>query len=458
LEPARSGRLQTTVRLTATDRRIVRLAIPALGSLAVEPLYVLVDTAIVGRLGTAQLGGLALAASVLSLVTAGCNFLTYGTTERVARRRGAGDATAAAEVGVQAVWLSALVAAVVVPVIVLGATTLGRLLGGEGDVLDFGVTYLRISAAGVPFVVLALAAQGVLRGVLDYRTPLVILLFSNLLNVALEVWFVYGLDLGVPGSAWSTVIAQLVAGVAFALAIRPYLSGAAERRPSWTGMSPLLTAGRHLLLRVGSMLAVLTGATAIAARVDEPTLAAHQIAASLFFFLALALDALAIPAQTLVADELGRGSTTGAGIVSARTARLSLYAGLGLALLVAAAAPLLPHAFTGDAAVIDRATDALWWLAALLVPGAIAFAYDGVLIGAADYRFLGLAALGYLLAIAPFGLAVLGLDLGIAGIWAALTLWMAMRAIVNHKRSTHVLAAPTSLAFLPSDRPLEGPI
>ncbi len=452
MEPAPSGRLQTTVRLTATDRRIVRLAIPALGSLAVEPLYVLVDTAIVGRLGTAQLGGLALAASVLSLVTAGCNFLTYGTTERVARRRGAGDAAAAAEVGVQAVWLSALVAAVVVPVIVLGATALGRLLGGDGDVLDFGVTYLRISAAGVPFVVLALAAQGVLRGVLDYRTPLVILFFSNLLNVVLEVWFVYGLDLGVPGSAWSTVIAQLLAGVAFALAIRPYLSGAAERRPSWTGMSPLLTAGRHLLLRVGSMLAVLTGATAIAARVDEPTLAAHQIAASLFFFLALALDALAIPAQTLVADELGRGSTTGAGIVSARTARLSLYAGLGLALLVAVAAPLLPHAFTGDAAVIDRATDALWWLAVLLVPGAIAFAYDGVLIGAADYRFLGLAALGYLLAITPFGLAVLGLDLGIAGIWAALTLWMVMRAIVNHKRSTRLLAPPP--AFLQLKRSL----
>jgi putative MATE family efflux protein len=452
LEPARSGRLQTTVRLTATDRRIVRLAIPALGSLAVEPLYVLVDTAIVGRLGTAQLGGLALAASVLALVTAGCNFLTYGTTERVARRRGAGDDAAAAEVGVQAVWLSTLVAAVVVPLIVLGAPVFGRLLGGEGDVLDFGVTYLRISAAGVPFVVFALAAQGVLRGVLDYRTPLVVLFFSNLLNTVLEIVFVYGLDLGVPGSAWSTVIAQVLAGAAFAFAIRPYLVGAAQRRPSWIGMSPLLTAGRHLLLRVGSMLAVFTGATAIAARIDEPTLAAHQIAASLFFFLALALDALAIPAQTLVADELGRGSTTDAGIVSTRTARLSVFAGVGLALLVAVAAPLLPHAFTGDAAVIARATDALWWLAVLLVPGAIAFAYDGVLIGAADYRFLGVAALGYLLAITPFGLAVLGFDLGIAGIWASLTLWMVMRAIVNHKRSTRLLAPPPT--FLQSDRVL----
>jgi putative MATE family efflux protein len=439
LEPARSGRSQTTVRLTATDRRIVRLAIPALGSLAVEPLYVLVDTAIVGRLGTAQLGGLALAASVLSLVTAGCNFLTYGTTERVARRLGSGRIDAAADVGVQAVWLSAFVGLVLAPLIVVGATLFGRVLGGEGDVLDFAVTYLRISAAGIPFVVFVLAAQGVLRGVADYRTPLVILFASNFVNTVLEVWFVFGLDLGVPGSAWSTVIAQVGAGAAFAFAIRRQLARAGNRRPSWAGMAPLLTAGRHLLLRVGSMLAVFIGATAIAARVDEPTLAAHQIAASLFFLLALALDALAIPAQTLVADELGRGSTAGAAELSRRTARLSLFVGGGLAVLVAAVAPLLPHVFTSDGAVASRATGALWWLAILLVPGALAFAYDGVLIGAADYRFLGLAALAYLIAITPVGLAVLGLDLGIAGIWAGLTLWMILRAVVNHRRAASLL-------------------
>src|SRR5262245_53765018 len=415
--------------LTTTDRRIVRLAIPALGSLAVEPLYVLVDTAIVGRLGTAQLGGLALAATVLSLVTAGCNFLTYGTTERVARRRGAGDPRAAAEVGVQAVWLSVIVGTALVPLIVFGAPLLGDLLGGDGDVLDFGITYLRISAAGVPFIVFALAAQGVLRGVPVYHNPLVILFSANAVNVVLELWFVYGLDLGVPGSAWSTVIVQVGAAVAFAVTIRRYLAGAPSRRPDWAGMAPLLAAGRHLLLRVGSMLAVFIGATAIAARSDAATLAAHQIAASLFFLLALVLDALAIPAQTLVADELGRGSNAGAAALSHRTARLSVFAGIGLAALVAVAAPLLPHAFTGDAAVVSRATDALWWLAVLLIPGAIAFAYDGVLIGSADYRFLGLAALAYLIIITPVGLAVLGLDLGIAGIWAALTLWMVIRAV-----------------------------
>ena len=161
--------------MNRTDRRIIALAIPALGSLAVEPLYVLVDTAIVGRLGTAQLGGLAIAATVLGLVVAGCNFLTYGTTERVARRLGAGRPADAADVAVQTMWLSTLVGVVIAPLVFLAAPLLAGWLGASGDVFDFGVTYLRITAVGVPFVVFALGAQGVQRGAADYRTPLVIL-------------------------------------------------------------------------------------------------------------------------------------------------------------------------------------------------------------------------------------------------------------------------------------------
>ena len=154
-----------------------------------------------------------------------------------------------------------------------------------------------------------------------------------------------------------------------------------------------MTAGRHLLLRVGSMLAVTSGATAIAARTDEPTLAAHQIGAGLLLFLALGLDALAIPAQTLVAEELGQGAAASAAEISRRCVRLSLIVGAVLTVVLAALAPVLPHAFTDDPAVISRTTAVVLWLAAMLVPAAVAFAYDGVLIGAADYRFLGLAAL-----------------------------------------------------------------
>jgi MATE family, multidrug efflux pump len=429
--------------LNATDRRIVALALPALGSLAAEPLYVLVDTAIVGRLGTAQLGGVALAATVLSLVVAACNFLTYGATERVARRLGAGRPDEAADVGVQTMWLALIVGVVVTPVVELSASVVGRWLGGSGEVLDFAVAYLRIGALGLPFVLITLGAQGVQRGASDYYTPLVILLTANAANAVLEVVFVYGFDWGVPGSAWSTVIVQIVAGVTFAVAVRRHLRAARHRRPSRAGMAPLMTAGRHLLLRVGSMLAVTIAMTAIAARTDDATLAAHQIGASVFIFLALGLDALAIPAQTLVAEELGRehghGSTTAAADLSRRCVRLSTIAGGILAVLLAVLSPVLPHAFSADPAVVARATAVLLWLALAIVPGAIAFAYDGVLIGAGDYRFLGVAALAYLVAVSPLGVLTLVAGLGVAGIWGTYTLWMALRAVCNHLRTQRIL-------------------
>lgn len=399
----------------------------------------MVDTAVVGRLGTNQLAGLAVAITILALVVAGSNFLTYGTTERVASRLGAGDEAAAADVGVQAVWLSLMVAAVAVPALIVGARPLASLLGADGEVLAVAVQYLRISALGVPFVLLALAVQGVQRGASDYRTPLVILLASNVANLVIELVLVFGFDMGVAGAAWSTVIAQAGAGTAFLLVVRRRLVQARKRRPDCTEMAPLLTAGRHLLLRVGSMLVVFTGATAVAARVDEATLAAHQVAMSMFLFLALVLDALAIPAQTLVAEDLGQGGRESA-LIARRVVVLSLIAATAISAVLALLSPVIPFAFTNDDAVASRATAALLFLAALLLPGAVAFADDGVLIGAGDYRFLGRAALGYLVAIVPIGVAVLAVpSLGIAGIWIGLTAWMLLRSIVNTRRVRSLL-------------------
>jgi putative MATE family efflux protein len=426
--------------IAPTDRRILRLAVPALGALAVEPLYVLVDTAIVGRLGTDQLAGLALAAVVLSFVVAGSNFLTYGTTERVARRHGAGDRRGAAEVGVQALWLSGFVGVAAVALLVAATQPIAEALGGSGPVLQYAVEYLRISAVGVPFVLFALAAQGILRGLVDYRTPLVILLAANAANVVIEMVLVFGLGTGIAGSAWSTVVSQAGAAAAFVFVVRGHLAPARHRRPDRAGLAPLITAGRHLLVRVGAMLAVFAGATAIAARIDPPTLAAHQVVMSLFMFVALSLDALAVPAQTLVAGELGAGAPTSAADVARRVVVLSVVTGVGLGAVLALAAPVLPRLFTADPAVAGHATTALFWLAALLVPAAVAFAHDGILIGAGDYRFLGVASAAYLTAMVPVGIVLLRYEqLGIAGIWAGLLVWVVLRATVNHLRTRYVV-------------------
>ncbi len=428
-------------RLSSIDRRILALALPALGSLAVEPVYILVDTAIVGRLGTDQLAGLAIAATVLSFVFAGANFLTYGTTERVARRLGAGDDAAAANVGVQAMWLSLMFGLPAAPLLFVGARPIARLFGATGDVLEHAETYLSLSAIGVPFFLVTLASQGVLRGASNYTTPLWVLLGANVANLLIELVFVFVLDMGVAGSALSTVIAQVGAGLVFLAILRPQLARATVRAPSLDGMRPLMSAGKYLLLRVGSMLAVFGGSTAIAARIDKPTLAAHQIVNSMLIFLALVLDALAVPAQTIVAEELGKDDVATAAHVAKRSARLSLWTGVGLAAVLAALAPIVPHLFSDDGAVIDRATGALWLLSLIVLPAAIAFAHDGVLIGAGDYRFLGRAAFAYLAAVAPIAVLILIVpSLGIAGIWGGLLVWMTLRAFVNDRRTATVLA------------------
>lgn len=427
------------MRLSDIDRRIVSLAIPAFGALAAEPLYRLVDTAIVGRLGTPQLGGVAVAVAVLSIVIAGSNFLAYGTTERVARRVGADDDRGAAETGVQALWIAGVIGLVAAPLLAVFASPLCRILGADDDVLGFAVAYLRISAIGVPFVIVGLASQGVQRGRSDYRTALVVLVAANVLNAVIEPILVFGFDLGVEGAAWSTVIAQVLAGTALAWRTVRHLVGARTTRPDATEIRALLAAGRHLLLRVGAMLVVFSGSTAVAARIDDPTLAAHQIAMTMFLFLALSLDALAVPSQTLVAEELGRGGS-GATEVAGRVLRLSMIVGFALATVVAATSPLVARLFTDDPAVVDRAVPALVLLGAVLVPGAIAFATDGSLIGAGDYRFLGRAALIYLVAVIPLAVLTLAVpELGIVGVWTALLVWMTLRAIVNRRRSRTVL-------------------
>ena len=201
------------------DREIVSLALPALGALAAEPLYLLVDTAIVGHLGRHQLAALGIAFTILGGTFAIFNFLQYGTTAQVARAGGAGEEETARRLGAQAVWLSIAFGVAVSALLAALAPQLVSLMGGDGQTADYAVTYLRIAAVGFPAAFLALGAQGYLRGVADLRTPLVILIAGNVANVVLELLFVYGFDWGIAGSAWGTAIAQLGMGAAFVVVV-----------------------------------------------------------------------------------------------------------------------------------------------------------------------------------------------------------------------------------------------
>ena len=414
------------------DRRIVRLAIPALGTLAIEPLYVLVDTAIVGRIGTDALGGLGIAATVLLVVSVVIGFMEYGITPDIAFAHGEGDARKARMAATDAMWLTMFLGLPVALTVGLLARPLASALGGTGGVLDAATIYLRASAFGLPFVMVAYVGHGVMRGINDLRRPLMIVFVANVVNLVLEIVAVWVLDWGIAGSAWSTVVVQMFAAVAFIAVLRPHLG---RVRPAWARMKPLLVTGLHLGLRGIAMIAVWVTITAVAARVDTPTLAANQIAAQLFMFLALGLDALAIPAQSLVAGAQGAGDTDEAMAIGWATNRMSLWAAAGLAAALAATCVVLPHLFTSDRAVISRATAALLILAVMQFPGAVAFALDGALIGAEDERYLGRAAVVNLVAFAPLAIATLVWPrLGIIGLWGAQLTWMVMRAVVNARR------------------------
>jgi MATE family, multidrug efflux pump len=434
------------LRIDERDRRILALAVPALFTLAVEPLYVLVDTAIVGHLGTTPLGGLALSATVLNTMIYLCNFLSFGVTTRVAFETGRGDQRAAARVGVQALWLAAGLGAVLVAVTLLFGHALASALGGNAHVVDAATTYLRISAIGVPAVLVAVAGQGFLRGVADTRTPFAVVLVSNVLNVVLEVAFVYMFHLGIAGSAWGTVIAQLLAAAWFLVLLsRRIIATGATRRPVGAELRTLLGIGRHVVIRTAALLSAFALAASAAAHVGTAALAGHQIAYQMFLLLALTVDALAVAAQALVGSARGAGDDVEHAATSNRLIRLGVIVGAFLTVVVIATSPLVPHLFTGDSRVVHDATIALIGLGLLQVPGAVTFVLDGVLMGASDFGFVKWVTVGALVVYLPFALAVLHWHrLGIVTIWAGLVVWVTARAALNLWRFRSTTAPVTS--------------
>src|SRR4051794_24176114 len=337
------------------DKQIFLLALPALGALAAEPLYVLVDTAIVGHLGTTQLAALAIAATVLSSAFTVFNFLTYGTTAQVARLHGARDETEAAVVGAQAQWLAVLVGCVLLVLALALAVPVTRLMGGNGAVEDGAVRYLRIAALGAPLFMLAAAGQGYLRGMGDLRTPLLILVAAHTANALLEVLFVYGFGWGLEGSAWGTVIAQVGMAAAF---LRVQLR-AGFAPPDWARMRRLARVGGEIAVRTTALLGVFLVCSGVLARVGAASLGAHQIGYQLFLFIALVLDAIAIAGQVLVGRMLGAGDAAGARAAARRMIGWSVVAGAVFTLLLGALHGVLPHLFTDDDRVVERA-GAMW--------------------------------------------------------------------------------------------------
>jgi putative MATE family efflux protein len=418
-------------RRSPYDAEIWRLALPAFGALAAEPLYVLVDTAIVGQLGTRPLAGLAVAGSVLTAAFALCNFLAYSTTSAVARRLGAGDRRAAAALGVDSAWLAGALGLAMAIVGLVASAWIVDAMGASAGVQPYALEYLRISLVGAPFMLLMLAGAGYLRGVQDTRTTLVIAVAANVVNLLLELLFVYGFEWGIAGSAWGTVLAQIAAGLAYLTLIRR--SARTERaslRPTREGVRHTAVVGGPLMVRTASLLTVFLATTALAARISDDAVAAHQIAFQVFLLLALSLDALAIAAQAMIGRSLGADDAVQARAAARRMIELGLVVGVGFGVVLAVVRPWLVPLFTDDPGV-QHLADQLLLVVALLQPlSSYIFVLDGVLIGAGDQRYLAAAMLVATLAVwAPAALAVAAAGGGIVALWGALSLWFVARAL-----------------------------
>lgn len=425
------------MRWRAEDREIVRLAVPAFLALVAEPLYLLADAAIVGHLGTPQLAGLGVAGAILQTAVGLCVFLAYGTTASVARRVGAGDLRAAIAQGIDGLWLAVLIGGLTTVAGVVTTPWLVRAFGASDEVAGYATTYLRIAFLGTVPLLLMLAATGVLRGLQDTRTPLVAAVLGNAVNVVLNLALVYGVGpvpaLGLAGSALGSVLAQvLTAALLVGVVLRAARREGADLRPDLPGIRAAGTTAVPLLIRTLTLRAALLVTTYAAARIGTDDLAAHQLALTIWTFLAFALDAIAIAAQAITGKALGAGDVGATRRATNRMIQWGLASGVVTGLGLAALSPVLGPLFTGDERVHELLVPVLL-LAALAQPVAgVVFVLDGVLIGAGDGRYLAWAGLLVLVVYLP--LALLAGSLG--WLWAAFAFgFMLARAAVLLNRA-----------------------
>ena len=399
------------------DREILRLAVPTLAALVAEPLFLLVDTALVGHLGGTELAGLGIASVVLQTAVGVLVFLAYATTPAVARLLGAGDEPGALRAGIDGLWLALAVGAVL---LVAGLTLGGpvvELFGAPAGVATSATTYLLISVWGLPAMLLVLAGTGLMRGLQNTRTPLVIVGVGFAANAVLNAVFIYGLGWGIAGSALGTVLAQWGMALWFVAAIVRRSRGI-SLVPRFAGISVVAASGSWLLLRTLALRVAMLATVFVGSLLGVTELASLQVALAVYSLIAFVLDALAIAGQAMIGHSLGVGDRARVHTVANRLVRFGLLAGVALALVVAALSPVLGLVFTSDEAV-RAALPPVILLMALGIPLAgFVFVLDGVLIGANDGRYLALSALINVAMYAPLLWAAFASG-SLVALWAA---------------------------------------
>lgn len=417
-----------------TRGQILALAVPALGSLAADPVLSLVDTAFVGRLGARELAALGIDTALFGFAFVLFNFLAYATTPLVAQARGRGEIEESGRVVQRALALAVSIGVASTLVMVASSRFLVGVMGAGPDIADDAVSYLRIRAFALPALLVITAANGAYRGFQDTRTPLLVTLAVNGLNVVLDpiLMFDFGFGLGFDGAAWATLAAQWIGAIVF---LR--LLAVTARREEWSTtrmrlaeLRSFLGVGSVLILRTGLLVLSLTVATSVAARIGTLDVAAHQVVSQIWFFLAMVVDALAIAAQALVADLAGRGNVPAARDLSNRLLRWGGSVGVVLALGLLAIGSLVATAFTDDAGISSRISEVIPIAAAMQPLAALLFVLDGVFLAVLALRKLVWStAAGFLATVIMLWIGVVS-DWGLVGVWWAIAAMVVARLAV----------------------------
>ena len=406
-----------------------------MGALVAEPLYLLADTAVVGHLGTLPLGGLAVASAALLLIYGLCFFLAYGTTATVARFTGAGEPLKAANQAIQSLWLAFFLGLGIAIIGSLTSDPLLRALGATGELLDQARIYLEISMLGAPAMLIMLAGVGYLRGIKDTVRPLWVAVGTALLNLCLELILIYGFGKNIGASAAATVISQWVGAATYLFWIWQSIGGLKiSLLPKLLVSKRLLKDSSELLIRNLSLTTSFVVATSMAARLGNVDVAAHEVGFQAWFFLSMTMDAIAIAAQALIGNLLGAGKAEEARLMGRRAIFWSTGIGAFAGCVLAISHDSFTEIFSADNAVVELGSFIVLHVAAMAPLSGVAFALDGILIGAGDQRFLAKAMLFSAMISIPLMLIVGVNDFGIGWIWGSIWVLMATRSAVLYLR------------------------
>lgn len=414
------------------NRTLIRLAVPVLFSLVAEPLTGLADTAFVARLpGSAPVAALGIGTVAFTSIFWAFTFLGIGTQTEVAQAVGGGARERAGKVVSLASLLAALIGFGLMAAAIGFLPVIASVLGGEGAVNDLACQYMFHRLLGAPAVLISLACFGGLRGVQDMRTPMVVAVGVNVVNVVLDWVLIFGVGafpaMGVGGAAIASTASQWLGAVWCLFAVHRRIGLTWRMRGA--GLARLVQVGGDLFVRTGAVLVFLALCTRVANRAGADEGAAYQAIRQFFIFSALFLDAFAITGQSLVGFFLGAGDAPQARRVAQSVCLWSFVTGVALCAVMLMGEKGVAWLLVPPAAYAVFGPG--WLVVSLMQPvGSLSFATDGIHWGTGDFRYLRNAMVA---ASVAGGACVLAVDFlspepVLVYIWLATALWTVIRA------------------------------